>query len=127
MQSKNPILKTMEEALLLYGTDVTLAAIVSIGTGKSQGLEPGTHLLGIIKSLAARTTNTEGKHNEFLRRFENLNDRYFRFQEPGDLGEIDLAASEKLSDVERLAEEYLISEEGRNAIVSCARKLHDAS
>ena len=124
MQSNNPILETIEEAYLLHGADAPIRAIISIGTGKSESHEPGGNLIRVMKSLSARTTNTEAKHDEFLRRYGNLRDSYFRLQEPGALGRIDLAASDKLEEVERLAEEYLISEPGRTLISQCVGKLH---
>lgn len=81
MQSNNPILETIEEAYLLYEADAPIRAIVSIGTGKSESHEPSGNLFTVIKSLSARTTNTEAKHNEFLRHYGNLRDLYFRLQE----------------------------------------------
>lgn len=123
MQSNNPILETIEEAYLLHGADAPIRAIVSIGTGKSKSHEPDGNLIRVMKSLSARATNTEAKHDEFLRRYGNLHDSYFRLQEPDALGKIDLAASDKLEEVEKLAEQYLISELGRALISECARKL----
>lgn len=102
-------------------------AIVSIGTGKSQEVEPGKRLFGVMKNLATRWTNTEAKHHEFLRRHVDLQDRYFRLQAPSALGKIDLAASKKVDGIERLAGEYLTSKEGRDLIAKCALKLHGTS
>lgn len=124
MQSNNPILETIEEAYLLHGVDAPIRALVSIGTGKSESREPGRDLVRVMKSLSARTTNTEAKHDEFLRRYGSLHDSYFRLQEPDALGKIDLAASDKLEEVEKLADEYLISEQGRALISQCAWKLY---
>lgn len=124
MQSNNPILEAIEEAYLLYGEDASISAMVSIGTGKSQGHEPGGNLFRVIQSLTARAVNTEAKHDEFLLRYKNLNESYFRFQELNTLGKIDLAASDKLEEIEKLAEDYLISDHGRDLISKCAWKLH---
>ncbi|KAF4612830.1 hypothetical protein G7Y89_g15543 [Cudoniella acicularis] len=77
MQSNNPVLETIEEAYLLYGVDASVHVIVSIGTGKSESHEPTGNLISVLKSLSARATNTEAKHDEFRRRYENLDDSYF--------------------------------------------------
>ena len=59
-----------------------------------------------------------------IRRYENLHDSYFRLQGPGALGKMDLTASDKLEEIEKLAEEYLISEQGQALVSQCAWKLH---
>jgi len=123
MQSNNPILETVEEAYLLHGADASIRAIVSIGTGRSESHEPGGNLIRVMKSLSARTTNTEAKHDEFLRRYGHLHGSYFRLQEPDALGKVDLAASDKLEQVEKFAEDYFVSEHGRDLISRRALKL----
>ncbi|EXJ75538.1 uncharacterized protein A1O5_00044 [Cladophialophora psammophila CBS 110553] len=91
-----PILEAAEEAYLLYEADASMSATVSVGTGKWRGHESTGHVFEVMKSLAARTMNTEAKHDEFLRRYESLHDAYARLQEPDALGKIDLATSDKL-------------------------------
>ena len=97
--------------------DASVHAIVSIGTGKSESHEPTGNLISVLKSLSARATN---KHDRFRRRYENLDGSYFRLQEPSTLGKIDLAASDRLEEIEKIAEEYLISEHGRALVSQCA-------
>lgn len=122
MESNNPVIETIEEAYRLYGGDARIGAIVSIGTGKSEVHEPSNPIT-FIQSITARATDTESKHNGFKRHYKSLQGSYFRLQEPDALGEIDLAASDKLEEIEKLAEEYLISEEGQALVSQCAQKL----
>ena len=79
--------------------------------------------MNFIQGLIGRATDTEAKHREFLRQFPGLHDFYFRLQDPSSLGEIDLAATEKLDEIERIAWAYVRSVEGLNAIKQCARRL----
>ena len=73
-----------------------------------------------MKSLSAGITRTETKHDEFLRCYENLHNSYIQLQEPDALGRIDLATSDKLEEIEKLAEGYPISEQGQTLIPQCA-------
>ncbi len=123
MQSNNPTLETVEEAYLLHGADASIHAIVSIGTGRRESHEPSGNLIRVMKSLSARNTNTEAKHDDFLRRYGDLRGSYFRLQEPDALGKVDLAASNKLEQVEKFAEDYFVSEHGWDLISRCALKL----
>ncbi|KAI9892858.1 MAG: hypothetical protein M1814_001017 [Vezdaea aestivalis] len=122
MQSNNPIAEVVKEANLEY-PNRPFDAIISIGTGTSKASGPGGGLVNFVSSLVTRVTNTEAKDEEFRDDFRGLCDVYFRLQELGTLGEIDLADHEKMDEVERLARQYLDSREGQAQILACATKL----
>jgi hypothetical protein len=68
------------------------------------------------------TTSTEPQHLRFIRDYPDLNDVYFRFQTEGALGEINLGASDKMKEIERLSKEYLNTEASRQKIANCTVK-----
>jgi hypothetical protein len=122
MNSNNPILEAVEESYLEYpGTSFN--AIVSIGTGKGVGSAPGPTAGNVVKSILHRLTDTEAKHNEFLRRFPSLTDTYFRLNDESDLYKIDLADWKAIDRIEKFANDYITSSRGRDRIQMCARKL----
>jgi hypothetical protein len=68
-------------------------------------------------------TDTQKKHEEFKNRYPDLVEDTYRFNEEGELHNIDLADWRKLNQVEELAMEYVLSPQGRRDISSCAAKL----
>jgi hypothetical protein len=99
--------------------------VVSIGTGREKLLDPDGHLRNVILSFVQRTTNTEARHQEVLNddAFKDVRAGYFRFQGDLALGEIDHADTESLGDIEKLAHQYLNSENGKKLIESCVARL----
>jgi predicted acylesterase/phospholipase RssA len=122
-ESNNPVQETYEEAFLEFGDEPPLAGIVSIGTGLPAHKDPGTEARAAVDSFIARATDTESIHLAFKRQHPQLKDVYFRLQGSLELGAIDLADWTKLDVIERLAYEYLESNDGRLAIEKCARQL----
>jgi predicted acylesterase/phospholipase RssA len=122
MQSNNPILEATREANKEYSTK-SVAAMVSIGTGSREPPSQGGGLINLIKSMVSRVTDTEAKDQDFKDFFPGLKDVYFRLQERTHLGSIDLAAWEKLDEIEELANGYLKSAEGQAQVRSCAEKI----
>ena len=122
MQSNNPILEAVREAIQEYPAR-TFDAIVSIGTGKSDPTDPTGGLENFINHLVGRTTSTEAKHNDFLTYFSGLRDVYSRLQETERLGAIDLADCQKLGEIVQLADDYLNSPTGQSELTRCAQKL----
>lgn len=118
----NPILEAVREAHDEHPTRYP-AAIVSIGTGSVEPLAPTGGLTTVMASLAGRVTDTERGDREFLAIFPGLRDAYFRFQEGSRLGSIDLAAWERLDEIEQIAQAYLRSDRGREDIQRCAERL----
>jgi predicted acylesterase/phospholipase RssA len=123
MNSNNPILQVIEEAKSEFGDGRAFQAIVSIGTGKGPIADPSSHVLGVVNYAIKRMADTQQKHTEFVSRYPDLQEQYFRFNEENELYKIDLADWKKLGEVERLANEYIASVAGRKLINSCARKL----
>jgi predicted acylesterase/phospholipase RssA len=125
MQSNNPILELVDEAHREHGRDAQIDAIVSIGTGYQSGGRPGPHIVDTIKHVLSRTTDAEAKHREFCSRldYRALKEKYYRFQEFDRLGGIDLAAADKIEEIELIADEYLDSYEGKRMIRDCASLL----
>ena len=122
MHSNNPILEVVKEASK-ENPIRTFDAIVSIGCGLTETTSPAGGVSNFFWSLVSRVTDTELRHEEFLRDFSGLRDVYFRFQEMEKLGPIDLADSGKLDVVADLAREYLKSAAGKKEIQRCAKKL----
>ena len=123
MQSNDPILEVVDEAYQLYGQEAPIQAVVSIGAGASKSLAPSGGAYSVINSVVARTTETEGKHREFVAKQRTLLSSYFRLQEYDLLGSIDLAALKELPRIEQLTEAYIQSETGKKTIEDCAKKL----
>jgi hypothetical protein len=129
MKSNNPILEAVEESFLKHA-GASFRAIVSIGTGRPSRTRPGGHALDMVKYAFAQMTDTEAKHEEFLRRFPDItaysnlkpNDYacYFRLNEETSLHSIDLADWKRLDQIKAMAEEYVKSVTGLEAIKSCA-------
>jgi predicted acylesterase/phospholipase RssA/pimeloyl-ACP methyl ester carboxylesterase len=123
LESNNPVIEVIEEALEEF-PGAKIDTIISIGTGESSSPDPhGT--LNILKHFIHRATNTEAQHQRVLREriFRDLLPGYFRLQGEAKLGEIDLAGFDKLDEIERLAESYLASSEGKHIVANCAARL----
>lgn len=123
MNSNNPILQVIEEAKSEHGSDRKFQVIVSIGTGKGPQSDPSSHLLGVMQYAIHQMTDTQKKHAEFLSRYDDLKNDYYRFNEEEALHKIDLADWKKLDRVEDLAMEYVSSTMGQRQILACAAKL----
>ena len=122
MASNNPIIEAVREATTEFQGH-NISAIVSIGTGASKIVAPNRGLQSVIDHMVARVTDTEEKWAEFLALFPLHENVSFRFQEKGNLGSIDLASSDRLEEVEKLAKAYVASPEVRVKINECARKI----
>ena len=96
--------------------------IVSVGTGTGPLIDPLPPTMTILSSIKQRLTSTEPQHLRFIRDYPDLNDVYFRFQTEGALGEINLGASDKMKEIERLSKEYLNTEASRQKIANCTVK-----
>lgn len=124
LDCNNPVVEVIKEARLeIPGS--CIRTVVSIGTGSTKVSEPEPYLHNVLLSFIERATNTEARHQEILKEktFDDVRAGYYRFQGKFDLGEIDLADSEKLDEVEKLAQQYIDSEEGKKTIESCAARL----
>jgi predicted acylesterase/phospholipase RssA len=142
LKSNNPILEAVEEAILELhnpshsgaSSSASFRVIVSLGTGKPEKTEPSENAIGITKYALKQLTDTQAKHDEFLRRFPDIpvysdlksddpNACYFRLNEETTLYKIDLADWKSLGKIKSLAEAYVASEGGVAAIKACAAKV----
>lgn len=124
LDCNNPVIEVIKEARLEFPGS-RIKTVVSIGTGSAKISEPEPYLHNIFLSFIQRATDTEARHQEVLKEdaFNDVRAGYYRFQGKFDLGEIDLADTDRLDEIEKLAEKYIGSEEGKKAIESCAVRL----
>jgi predicted acylesterase/phospholipase RssA len=123
MNSNSPILQVMEEATSEFGEGRKFQAVVSIGTGKGPKSDPSSHVIGVVNYAIKRMTDTEEKHTDFLNRFPDKHEQYFRLNEENEMHQIDLADWKKLGKVEKLANDYVASVAGQRMIKACAQRL----
>lgn len=119
----NPVIEVIKEARTEFPSSY-IKTIVSIGTGKARITEPDW-FPNIINSFAERVTTTEAQHDDVLNddSFKDVRAGYFRFQGRTELGDIDLADAEKLDEVEKLAQQFLDSDDGKRLIETCAERM----
>jgi hypothetical protein len=124
LHCNNPILEVVDEARTEF-PESDFDAIVSIGTGRGKVAEPFAPVQNFIGSAIGRLTTTEHQHDQLKERhdFSSIEASYFRFQEMEDLGKIDLAAADKLDEIEYLARSYLRSPDIARQITSCAVRM----
>ncbi|XHG05634.1 hypothetical protein AWENTII_008850 [Aspergillus wentii] len=120
MMSNNPIFEVYDEAKNVC-EGRSFDAIVSIGTGKPQHMNPAQGF-GIVKYMAAQMTNTEGKHEEFMAK-RRVGGLYSRLNEVHDLHKIGMDDWKQLNKVEELALRFIASPEGKTEIDNCARRI----
>ena len=142
LKSNNPILEAVEEAILELhnpchsgaSSSACFRAIVSLGTGKPKNTGPSGDFVSMAKYAVTQLTNTQAKHEEFLRRFPDIpaysdlkpddpSACYFRLNEETTLHKIDLADWKCLNEIRSLAEAYVASEGGIAAIKSAAARV----
>ena len=121
MKRNNPVIEVIRETHLLYGEHVPFRIVLSIGTGRTEPSSMGSGIVGIMKKVIWDTTNTEKDHQECLSTYPML--PYYRLNGGEDLAKIDLADFSKIGDIEKIAREYIRSEEGSTLIEECARTL----
>jgi predicted acylesterase/phospholipase RssA len=120
----NPMLEVIEEAWDQF-PGINIDTIVSIGAGKGPLAEPLPPIWTMMSAIIGRLTSTEAQHDRFMTedRFEALRPIFSRFQETERLGKIDLAASDKLDEIEKLARDYVALPDVKREITACAERL----
>ena len=123
LHCNNPVVEVIKEARTEFPSSY-IRTVVSIGTGSAKITEPNW-FPNIISNFVERVTDTEARHQDVLNddSFKDVRAGYFRFQEQTKLGEIDLAAADKLDEIEKLAKQFLNSEKGKRLIENCAERL----
>ncbi|KAH6962463.1 acyl transferase/acyl hydrolase/lysophospholipase [Ilyonectria sp. MPI-CAGE-AT-0026] len=125
LSKNNPIREVYDEAISEYDGH-PFEAIVSIGTGMPFQGDPSTSGMGLLNYAIQKMTDTELEHKEFSKlvsKDEQLRDRYFRFNDETRLCQVDLAAYEKLDEVESCARDFVASPVGGKLVMDCAAKL----
>ncbi|KAF5984859.1 calcium-independent phospholipase [Fusarium bulbicola] len=125
LESNNPVIEVIEEAKQEFPDD-KISTVISVGTGAYQASDASAGLAGFMNYMINMATSTEKHHRSVLEdpRFADIRkEGYFRLNGTLELGAIDLAAVERMEEIERLAESYLSSNEGQQQIGMCAERL----
>ncbi|EXK99848.1 hypothetical protein FOQG_00236 [Fusarium oxysporum f. sp. raphani 54005] len=125
LESNNPVIEVIEEAKQEFPDD-KISTVISVGTGAYQASDASAGLTGLMNYIINIATSTEKHHKAVLEdpRFADIRkEGYFRLNGTLELGAIDLAAVERMDEIERLAEAYLSSNEGQQQIGMCAERL----
>ncbi|QGI61754.1 hypothetical protein CEK26_005722 [Fusarium fujikuroi] len=118
LESNNPVIEVIEEAKQEFPDD-KISTVISVGTGAYQASDASAGLAGFMNYMINMATSTEKHHRAVLEdpRFADIRkEGYFRLNGTLELGAIDLAAVERMDEIERLAEVYLSSNEGQQQI-----------
>jgi predicted acylesterase/phospholipase RssA len=101
----NPVAQVLEEAMLMFPSHY-LSCIISIGTGQAQTIKipPPTWLqqmlpFDIVTAMQGIATDCEKNSQDMMRRFQNIQNFYFRFNVEQGLQEVRLDQWEKLDEV----------------------------
>lgn len=81
----------------------------------------GDGMKEVIDSVARIATETEETANNFHQMHPELENKYWRFNTPRGLGEIELDEAKEIGAIEDLTEHYLKTEETHQKIKACAR------
>ncbi|KAF5700877.1 calcium-independent phospholipase [Fusarium globosum] len=125
LESNNPVIEVIEEAKQEFPDD-KISTVISVGTGAYQASDASAGLAGFMNYMINMATSTEKHHRAVLEdpRFADIRkEGYFRLNGTLELGAIDLAAVERMDEIERLAEAYLSSNEGQQQIGMSAERL----
>ncbi|KAG5750116.1 hypothetical protein H9Q70_007238 [Fusarium xylarioides] len=125
LESNNPVIEVIEEAKQEFPDD-KISTVISVGTGAYQASDASAGLAGFMNYMINMATSTEKHHRAVLedQRFADIRkEGYFRLNGTLELGAIDLAAVERMDEIECLAEAYLSSNEGQQQIGMCAERL----
>ncbi|KAF5550931.1 calcium-independent phospholipase [Fusarium napiforme] len=125
LESNNPVIEVIEEAKQEFPDD-KISTVISVGTGAYQASDASAGLAGFMNYMINMATSTEKHHRAVLEdpRFADIRkEGYFRLNGTLELGAIDLAAVERMDEIECLAEAYMSSNEGQQQIGMCAERL----
>jgi len=127
--ANNPIDEMWKEFIdICEGESLTesLACIVSIGTGVPNFKKFGSSVKEVVESVTRIATQTEETANNFHHAHPELNvekQRYFRFNTPRGLGEIDLDEASEVGTIEEITAHYLRDENTYRQVQKCAEKI----
>ncbi|KAG9506092.1 hypothetical protein J7337_003071 [Fusarium musae] len=125
LESNNPVIEVIEEAKQEFPDD-KISTVISVGTGAYRASDASAGLAGFMNYMINMATSTEKHHRAVLEdpRFADIRkEGYFRLNGTLELGAIDLAAVERMDEIECLAEAYMSSNEGQQQIGMCAERL----
>lgn len=114
LRCNNPTREMLEEASLIFGSKRRIGCIVSIGTGHPGAIglsKPGalqsivpTDLIAILEKIA---TDTESTAMAMSRRFETVDNVYFRFNVMHGAGQISFEEWKRMGEVVTHTKAYL--------------------
>jgi hypothetical protein len=109
----NPVIQILEEAVLMF-PGRHLSCIISIGTGHARTIKipPPTWLqqrlpLDVVRALQGIATDCEQTSEDMMRRFQNIQNFYFRFNVEQGLQEVKLDQWERLHEVTAHTGQYM--------------------
>lgn len=134
LRCNNPAQEMLDEARLVFGNRRRLGCLVSIGTGHPgtmaipnptafQKILP-THMITALKAIA---TDCESTATALARRFERLDDVYFRLNVTHGAGQISLEEWDRMGEVQTHTRAYLQEPSVRRqveAVVALLRRTH---
>lgn len=122
--ANNPIVQLYKEAIdLCEGERLedNLCSIVSIGTGQPNLKKFGEGMKEVIESVIRIATETEETANDFHQMHPELENKYWRFNTPRGLGEVELDEAKEMGTIEDFTEHYLKTEDVHKQIKACAQ------
>ena len=109
----NPVMVVLEEAILMFPSRY-LSCIISIGTGQAQTIQipPPTWLqqmlpFDVVTAMQGIATDCERNAQDMMRRFQNTQNFYFRFNVEQGLQEVRLDQWERLDEVTAHTGQYM--------------------
>lgn len=127
--ANNPIDEMWKEAIdICEGEPLidNLGCVVSIGTGVPNLKRFGSSVKDVAESIIRIATQTEETANNFHHAHPELNSgqqRYFRFNTPRGLGEIDLDEASEVGMIEDMTIHYLKDENTYKQVQICAKAI----
>lgn len=115
----NPTPEVESEAREIWGDDVKIHCLISIGTGKPHIKPFGGQLAEVAATLVRIATETEHTADGFPRSHPGLRDQYFRFNVPKGLEEVGINEHEKMSRISTVTVDYLNELNTRTEVEKC--------
>ena len=133
----NPVMQVLEEAILMFPSRY-LSCIISIGTGQAQTIQipPSTWLqqmlpFDVVTAMQGIATDCERNAQDMMRRFQNTQNFYFRFNVEQGLQEVRLDQWERLDEVTAHTGQYMalveVDQKLGAAVIAVQEKLNRVS
>lgn len=119
----NPTPEVEKEAREIWGDDVEIHCLISIGTGKPDLRPFGTRLKAVAATLVRIATETEMTADAFPRAHPGLTGRYFRFNVARGLEEVGINEHERKDLISITTVNYLNELNTRTEVEKCLELL----